>query len=258
MIAPAPDDVFLEIGPGRGALTLPLAERAARIVAVELDARLADTLRLRLPGNVELVEGDALVAPLRSLVPQGARLAGNLPYYISSPLLRRVLDLSDHLRDAHVMVQEEVAERVASSSGTKEYGVLSVLSAVRAEVDIVRRFGPRAFDPPPKVRSAVLRLRFRATPLAPAETQHALETLVLRGFARRRRTLANNLTAHYPHVRMALEHVRVDPTRRAETVTPEEWTQLATALGAVPSDNGLGGESYVGAPGSRRAIDRRT
>jgi 16S rRNA (adenine1518-N6/adenine1519-N6)-dimethyltransferase len=126
-VAPAGSDVFLEIGPGHGALTFPLAARAARVVAIEIDARLAGAMRARGVPNVEVAEEDALEADLRSLVPSGSRLVGNLPYAISSPLLRRILDLHDHLRDAHVMLQEEVAERIAASPGRRDYGILSVL-----------------------------------------------------------------------------------------------------------------------------------
>ena len=149
VIAPAAGDVFLEIGPGTGALTLPLAERCARVVAVEIDEALARRLRGRAPSNVEIVTQDALRADLRGLVPAGARLAGNLPYYISSPLLRRVLSLRGHWRDVHVMLQEEVARRIASPPGSKEYGILSVLYALWADTDLPARFPPAASRPLP-------------------------------------------------------------------------------------------------------------
>ena len=121
-IAPAADEVFLEIGPGRGALTLPLARRAARVVAVEIDARLADALAAHAPANVEIVRADALAVDLRALVPEGGRLVGNLPYYVSSPLMRRFLALRGHVRDLHVMLQDEVARRIASPPGSRECG----------------------------------------------------------------------------------------------------------------------------------------
>ncbi len=130
VIDPSPADVFLEIGPGKGALTLPLAERCKHLVAVEIDGALAARLRAKVPPNVEIVHADALRADLRPLVPRGGRLVGNLPYYVSSPLLRRFLDLHDHVRDVHVMLQDEVARRIASPPGSKEYGILSVLYAL--------------------------------------------------------------------------------------------------------------------------------
>jgi len=163
-VAPAADDVFLEIGPGAGALTLPLAARCRRVVAVEIDAALAQSLRGRAPSNVEIVTADALEVDFRALVPNGSRVAGNLPYAISSPLLRRILALRDHVRDAHVMLQDEVARRIAASPGSKEYGILSVLIGLWADIAIPLRFGPGAFMPPPKVGSALLRLRFLPRP----------------------------------------------------------------------------------------------
>src|SRR5512137_3008158 len=166
VIAPAPDDVFLEIGPGAGALTLPLAARCARVVAVEIDEVLARRLRDHAPANVEIVTADALEADLRGLVPAGSRLAGNLPYYVSSPLLRRFLALRGHVRDLHVMLQDEVARRVASPPGSKEYGILSVLYALWTDTSIPVRFPPGSFSPPPKVTSAVLRARFLEQPRA--------------------------------------------------------------------------------------------
>jgi 16S rRNA (adenine1518-N6/adenine1519-N6)-dimethyltransferase len=118
VVAPGPDETFLEIGPGRGALSLPLASRCARVVAVEIDETLATSLRARAPGNLEIVTGDALRTDLASLVPPGGRIVGNLPYYVSSPLLRRILELRERVRDAHVMLQDEVARRVASPPGS--------------------------------------------------------------------------------------------------------------------------------------------
>src|SRR5688572_7402355 len=119
VVDPLPDDTFLEIGPGAGALTFPLAARAARVTAVELDPLLAARLRQRAPANLTVIEGDALEVDLAALLPAegGARLVGNLPYYVSSPLLRRFLSLRGRVRDAHVMLQEEVARRVASPPG---------------------------------------------------------------------------------------------------------------------------------------------
>ncbi len=149
VIAPGPADVFLEIGPGTGALTLPLAERCSRVVAVEIDRELARRLRGRAPANVEIVTADALAADLRSLVPGGSRLAGNLPYYVSSPLLRRFLELHGHVRDLHVMLQDEVARRVASPPGSKAYGIVSVLYALWTDTEIPARFPPGSFSPRP-------------------------------------------------------------------------------------------------------------
>jgi 16S rRNA (adenine1518-N6/adenine1519-N6)-dimethyltransferase len=229
-VAPRAEQTFLEIGPGGGALTLPLAARAKRVVAVELDAALAQRLRARAPANVEIVTGDALTVDLQALAPAGARLVGNLPYYVSSPLLRRFLALRAHLRDLHVMLQEEVARRVASPPGSRDYGILSVLYALWADVDVPLRFGPGAFDPPPKVSSAVLRARFLAEPRAEVSDLERFERLLMDAFARRRRTLENNLRDSYPNLKDYLRLLNIEGSRRAETLSVAEFARLARAL----------------------------
>lgn len=241
VIAPAPADVFLEIGPGRGALTLPLAARCARVVAVELDAALARSLRRNAPPNVEIVEGDALRVDLASLVPPGSRLVGNLPYYVSSPLLRRFLDLRAHLGDAHVMLQEEVARRVASPPGSKEYGILSVLYALWAEVAVAARFPPGSFAPPPKVSSAVLRARFRKEPAAEVADLAAFERFLQKAFARRRQTLENNLRDSYANLKEYLRFLNLEGSRRTETLSVVELAKLWAAVkGAGREERSIG------------------
>jgi 16S rRNA (adenine1518-N6/adenine1519-N6)-dimethyltransferase len=235
VIAPGPDDVFLEIGPGRGALTLPLAERCARVVAVELDRALAQHLQDVAPSNVEIVPGDALTTDLGALVPKGCRLVGNLPYYVSSPLLRRFLDLRGIVRDLHVMLQDEVARRIASPPGSKEYGILSVLYAVWTDTQIPARFPPGAFSPPPKVHSAVLRARFRDEPRAPIGDLGAFERFLQRAFSHRRRTLENSLRDSYPHLKEYFRSLNVEGSRRAETLSVVEFAALWRALeGEMP------------------------
>ena len=230
-IAPRPHDVFLEIGPGTGALTLPLAARVGRVVAVELDAALAADLRQRAPANVEVHEGDALDVDLAPLLPPGGRIVGNLPYYVSSPLLRRFLDLRGRARDVHVMLQDEVARRVAAPPGSREYGILSVLFAVAADVEVLLRFSPGAFTPPPRVGSALLRARFRGQPRVGVEDFAALERLVQAAFRRRRRTLENNLRDSYPNLKHHLRLLNIAGSRRAETLSVVEFAELAAVLG---------------------------
>lgn len=229
-IRPRPDHQFLEIGPGAGALTLPLAMRAASVTAVEIDAALAEKLRPRLPANVSLVEADALAVDLRALAPPGTRLVGNLPYYISSPLLRRFLELRDLVPDAHVMLQEEVADRVAAAPGSRDYGILSLLLGLWADLDVVLRLPPEAFDPAPKVRSAVLRIRFLDAARAPVPSLEAFETVVKKAFARRRRTLENNLQDSYPNLKEHLRLLNIEGRRRPETLSVVEFARLTSAL----------------------------
>ena len=231
-IEPATDDTFLEIGAGAGALTLPLAGRARRVIAVEIDPPLAERLHGRAPANVEVVQGDALRLDLAALVPSGSRLVGNLPYAISSPLLRRFLELRGQLRDLHVMLQEEVARRVAAGPGSKEYGVLSVLYGLWSDLAVPLRFPPGAFDPPPKVGSAVLRARFLPEPRASVPDLDAFDRLVRTSFARRRRTLANNLQDSYPNLKESLRLVHIEGSRRAETLSVGDFARLSAALTA--------------------------
>lgn len=235
LIAPRPDDVFLEIGAGSGALTLPLAARCLRLVAVELDPLLARQLRARAPAHVEVVEADALTVDLAALAPQGTRLVGNLPYYVSSPLLRRFLELRGRLRDMHVMLQEEVARRVASPPGSKEYGILSVLYALWTDAEVAARFPPGAFRPPPKVSSALLRAGFRPSPRADVPDPAGFERFLQTAFARRRRTLENNLQDSYPKLKEYFKFLNLEGSRRAETLSVVEFAALWRALkGAMP------------------------
>jgi 16S rRNA (adenine1518-N6/adenine1519-N6)-dimethyltransferase len=230
LIDPRPDESFLEIGPGAGALTLPLAARAHRVVAVELDGALAARLRAHAPTNVAIVDGDALEVDLRELVPAHGRLVGNLPYYVSSPLLRRFLDLRDRVRDVHVMLQEEVARRVASPPGSKEYGVLSVLFGAMGLLDVPLTFPPGAFAPPPRVSSAILRVRFPHPPPVAVSDPQALEKVVFAAFAHRRKTLENNLEDSYPNLKQHLRLLNIEGSRRPETLSVVEFAQLAESL----------------------------
>ena len=229
-IDPRPEDTWIEIGPGTGAMTLPLADRARRVVAVELDSRLAARLRERVPPNVEVVTGDALEVDLRELVPPGSRLVGNVPYYVSSPLMRRFLGLRGHLVDLHVMLQEEVAGRIASPPGSKDYGILSVLYGLWAETTELLRFGPAAFRPSPAVNSTALRVRFLSGPREDPGSEAALETLLKQAFARRRRTLENNLQDSYANLKENLRLLNIAGSRRPETLSVVEFAKLSATL----------------------------
>jgi 16S rRNA (adenine1518-N6/adenine1519-N6)-dimethyltransferase len=229
VVDPRPDDVFLEIGPGAGALSFPLAARCREVVAVEIDGALVQRLSGRVP-NLRVIHADALEVDFASVVPPGSRLAGNLPYAVSSPLLRRFLDLRAHVRDLHVMLQDEVARRVAAPPGSKEYGILSVLYALYTNADVPLRFPPGAFEPPPKVHSAVLRARFLEQPRATVDDAPAFETLVQRSFAHRRKTLENNLQDSYPNLKEHLRLLKIPGGRRAETLSVVEFAELARSL----------------------------
>ena len=246
LIDPRPDETFIEIGPGRGALTRPLAARAKAITAYEIDRELAAELREESSPNVTIIQGDFLEANPEPRPPNPIRVAGNLPYNVASPILFKLVDLSRRgiaLGDATVMLQREVADRVAARPGSRDYGVLSVLIQHRASVERLLVLPPGAFRPPPKVHSAVVRLRFHA-PDPPVRDEQRLADLVQAVFTRRRKTLANALLALRvrtgsgtgptrigpAEALTALTAAELDGRRRPETLTVAEFVRLADTL----------------------------
>jgi 16S rRNA (adenine1518-N6/adenine1519-N6)-dimethyltransferase len=233
-IEPQADDRFLEIGPGPGALTLRLAPRVSHVTAIEIDREMVARLRSVLPSNVTLVEADILETDLGAILDgQPARVAGNLPYNISSPILFRLLAAYVHgrlLRDATLMLQREVADRLEAVPGTKDYGVLSISVQLHADLRRLLSLPPGAFRPAPKVHSSVVRLTFRA-PAVHLSDPEVFERMVRSMFTQRRKTLGNALRP-FAVVRgsdpvAALQHAGIDPTRRPETLQLDELARLA-------------------------------
>jgi 16S rRNA (adenine1518-N6/adenine1519-N6)-dimethyltransferase len=235
----SPEDTFLEIGPGRGALTKPLAPLVRRLVAVEIDRDLAAALPPLLPANVRIVEADFLEVDLAALLAeerQPVRVVGNLPYNVSSPILFKLLHAAAQgrvLRDAVLMLQKEVADRLVAKPGGADYGVLAIQVALLADVERLLTLPPGAFRPPPKVTSAVVRLRFRA-PAAEIGDPDAFERIVRGVFLQRRKTLANALkpVAHTfgRDAAEVLAQSGLDPTRRPETLSVEDFARLTRAV----------------------------
>jgi 16S rRNA (adenine1518-N6/adenine1519-N6)-dimethyltransferase len=233
-IAPRADQRFLEIGPGPGALTLRLAPRVAHLTAVEVDPEMVALLRRQLPANVTLVEADFLEADIPALLGDGTvRVAGNLPYNVSSPILFRLLDLhrrQARVEDATLMLQREVADRIVAPPGGKDFGVLSVFVQLHADVRKVLALPPGAFRPAPKVHSSVIRLAFRPPAVAIAD-EAAFEAMVRSMFTQRRKTLANALKPYAESrgrtAAGALAAAAIDPVRRPETLQLEELARLA-------------------------------
>jgi 16S rRNA (adenine1518-N6/adenine1519-N6)-dimethyltransferase len=234
-IRPAADDVFVEIGPGRGALTLALARRVRRLVAVEIDRDLTPALSARVPGNVRVVEADFLDADADALVPAGDpfRVAGNLPYNISTPILFRLLAIADagrRVRDATVMLQREVAERLSSRPGSGDWGVLSACQQLRAKVELLLPLPPAAFRPEPKVHSAIVRVTYR-DPTPAVNSVEVFEGMVKSIFMQRRKMLANALArfaaSHRVDAAAALTAAGLDGRRRPETLDVAELAALA-------------------------------
>ena len=187
---PAREPLVVEIGPGRGSLTEFLLERADRVVAIEVDPQLAARLRQRFP-QVEVVKADVLETDLSQWGP--AVVAGNLPYYITSPILERIFRMGEALRRAVVLVQREVAERLVAKPGTRDYGYLTIETQCFTTPEILFRIPPEAFSPPPKVDSAAVRL----DPRPPIEDAAAFLEFAGRSFRHKRKTLRNNLLPFY-------------------------------------------------------------
>jgi 16S rRNA (adenine1518-N6/adenine1519-N6)-dimethyltransferase len=238
-----PGDFVIEIGTGLGILTRALAARAARVVSIEVDAGLVRALRSEgeLPAHVELIHADALDVDLAALArnPAGrARLVANLPYAISSPLLRRLLDARDVLVDWSVMLQREVALRLAADPGTRDYGSLAVLHRLLVEIVRGPDLSPGCFFPAPAVTSRFLRLTPRREPGVRPDELLAVETVARAAFGQRRKTLSNALRGRLDPTPSAetllrvLNELGIDPRARAETLPPERFVALTRALRA--------------------------
>lgn len=236
----SPDDVVLEVGPGLGTLTAALAERAGRVVAVEIDRDLVAWLGTtvgRRP-NVRLVEGDFLALPLEELLPTDGgpyKAVANLPYYITSPVILKFLHDPRPWAKLVFMVQREVAARLTAGPGSKAYGSLSVFLQFHAALRLVTRVPRTAFFPTPEVDSAVVELSPRPAPLAPGPEREVFFRLVRAAFGQRRKTLANALTGGgfpAPAVAAALVDSGLDGRRRGETLSLEELAALARCLSA--------------------------
>jgi 16S rRNA (adenine1518-N6/adenine1519-N6)-dimethyltransferase len=227
-------DHVLEIGPGRGILTEALSRAAGRVTAVEVDPRLHAYLETRQADflNVELVCEDALTYPVESL-PMGTVVVANLPYYISTPLLFRLLDQRGRFPRMVLMLQAEVADRLVAKPGGSDYGVLSVMAQYAAEITKSFRVSAQCFRPRPEVASAVVLLKTPTSRLLSFEEEVRFRSLVKASFAHRRKTLVNSLRDEGYELHSVAETLRrldIAPSRRAETLSVEDFLRLADAL----------------------------
>jgi 16S rRNA (adenine1518-N6/adenine1519-N6)-dimethyltransferase len=238
----------LEIGPGRGILTSLLARRARRLIAVELDRVLAAQLRLKfgMARNVEIIEADILAIDFDSLFgpkpglsrpginlkPEPMRVVGNLPYYITSDILLRLFEFSKYFDSIVIMVQREVADRIAARPGGRDYGMLSATAQLYGRVEKLFTLPPGAFVPPPKVHSAVLRLTIDPQQEKLGVAGDGFIDFLRLSFGQKRKTLWNNLKAKYAgaELKRALAEAKVKATARAETLSLEESAAVYRAL----------------------------
>ena len=238
-IGPKPGERLVEIGPGLGAMTIPLRERCDALTVIELDRDLAERLRRR--GDLEVVDSDVLKVDFGALAQRlggPIRVVGNLPYNISSPILFHLIAAAPHVVDQVFMLQKEVVDRMAAAPGTKAFGRLTVMLQWRYEIEHLFDVPPEAFDPPPRVNSAIVRMRPRANPaqVSPA----VLGRIVGIAFSQRRKMLRATLGKWLVEQGYTGQF---DGTRRAEQVPVEEYIALALALPASVSD-AMGPEDF--------------
>ncbi len=241
----------LEIGPGKGILTSVLARRARRLIAVELDRVLAAQLRLKfgMARNVEVLEADILAIDFDSLFgpkpglgrpgielkPEPVKVVGNLPYYITSDILLRLFEFSKYFESIVIMVQKEVADRIAAEPGGRDYGVLSATAQLHARVEKLFTLPPGAFTPPPKVQSTVLRLTMDPQQEKLGVAGDGFIDFLRLSFGQKRKTLWNNLKGRYEDatLKRALAEANVKPTARAETLSLEKSAAVFRTLHKV-------------------------
>jgi 16S rRNA (adenine1518-N6/adenine1519-N6)-dimethyltransferase len=228
-IEPRPGEALIEIGPGLGALTNPLVRECGHLTVVELDRDLAARLRKR--AELRVVEADVLKVDFAALAAELSaplRVVGNLPYNISTPILFHLMDCAHHVRDQHFMLQKEVVDRMVAEPATKDYGRLSVMLQWRYEMETLLDVPPEAFDPPPRVDSAVVRMLVRLMP-AKVDAQRLREVVAV-AFSQRRKLIRHTLGVYLQNQGFTGQF---DLQRRAEEVSVGEYVALAQALFAT-------------------------
>lgn len=243
-VSPRADETIIEIGPGSGALTTRLLEKAGRLVAIEFDRDLVPALREKFAGatNLDLIEADALTTDICAAIAPApsTRVVANLPYNIATAVLQRLIEQRSCISEMTLMLQREVVDRITAEAGSSERGYLSVLVEAYCEAEKLFDVAPRAFRPVPKVWSTVVNLRVRPTIAAEVKDEALLRQVVSAGFAQRRKTILNNLREAPTPIRELLKQrggasivlceACIPPLRRAETLTLEEWALLVNAL----------------------------
>ena len=224
-VGPRPGDNMVEIGPGLAAITRPLSRVVRPLHVVEIDRDIVARLERDFgPGELSIHQGDALEFDFASLGPN-LRVVGNLPYHISTPILFRLFDIADSVRDIHVMLQAEVVERMVATPGSSEYGRLSVMLQYRFDMEKVLDVPPDAFDPAPRVESAVIRMSPRGGDWRRAADEKVLSETVALAFSQRRKTLRNTLGKALSAEDLAA--LEIDLQARAQTLPVDEFVRIA-------------------------------
>lgn len=224
------EDTVVEIGPGPGRLTMMLAAAAKRVIGIELDRDLYERLKTELSGykNIELAYGDALKYPYKDL-PE-FKVVANIPYYITTPIIFKLIEEGKNLKSMTLTIQKEVAERIIAGPGTGDYGVLSIMIQYHTAPDFKFVIPKGAFRPVPKVDSAVIHLEMRKTPSVCVKDEKLFFRIVRVAFSQRRKTLANSLKSVSPEIKEKIIEAGIDPMRRPGTLSIEEFARLADIL----------------------------
>ena len=248
-----PDDLIIEIGPGIGALTAEAARAAAHVTAIELDDRLIPILDETLEefDNVDIFHGDVLETDIGELIKERkrqydikgqTRIIGNLPYYITTPIVMKLIEDNTGADSITVMTQKEVADRMKASPGGKDYGALSIMVQYRCDVEAVAKISKEAFYPVPKVDSAIINFRIRANRSVEVKDEKNFFRCIRAGFGQRRKTLVNAMSAGMgiPKTEMdnILREAGIDPGRRAETLYAEEFARISDVMTKRTTDAG--------------------
>lgn len=235
----SPEDLVIEIGPGVGTLTKLLLKRAKKVCAVELDDKLIPILNEELKefSNLEIIHGDALKVDFNEIIgdEKSVKVVANLPYYVTTPIISRLLKGNYNFSSITIMIQKEVAERIAAKPSTKDYGALTLLVQYYSAIEVVRKVGPDAFIPQPKVESMVIKLSKLPAPRVDVADVDLLFKVIRESFNMRRKTLSNslkNLKLDKERLQKAFEDAGIDPRRRGETLSIEEFGRLSDCINA--------------------------
>ncbi|HEY5576050.1 MAG TPA: 16S rRNA (adenine(1518)-N(6)/adenine(1519)-N(6))-dimethyltransferase RsmA [Clostridiaceae bacterium] len=236
----SPEDLVIEIGPGVGTLTKLLLKKAKKVCAIELDDKLIPILHEELKefGNLEVIHGDALKVDFNEIIgdEKSVKVVANLPYYVTTPIISRLLKGNYSFSSITIMIQKEVAERIAAKPSTKDYGALTLLVQYHSTVEIVRKVSPDAFIPQPKVESMVIKLNKLPGPRVDVADVDLFFKVIRESFNMRRKTLSNslkNMKIDKEKLQKAFEEAGIDPIRRGETLSIEEFAKLSDCIKAL-------------------------
>ncbi len=227
------DDTVIEIGPGHGIMTRFIAERAKELIAIELDKRLISNLQKAFVAysNITLINKDVMEYDFGQYSP--FKVIANIPYYITTPIIFKLIEEKNDLRSMTLTIQKEVAERIVAKPGSKRYGVLSLMVQFYGRTDILFTIPAGAFKPRPKVDSAVITIKRRIEPPVQVNDQGIFRKVIKTSFAGRRKMISNTLKSFYPDIKTIMNEINIDPSRRPETLSMEEFARLSNAIEKV-------------------------